>query len=99
VFELARTSGGLTDPYLYLYSPSLAELSYDDDSGGSGDARISFTATASGTYYLGAMDFSTGTGAYTLSARRHAPPPRWVPAVRTAGGYQCRHHDRLATIF
>jgi methionine-rich copper-binding protein CopC len=78
VFELSRTSGGLTDPYLYLYSPSLAELSYDDDSGGSGDARISFTATASGTYYLGAMDFSTGTGAYTLSGRAGTAPSTTV---------------------
>ncbi|MEI8159017.1 MAG: Ig-like domain-containing protein [Burkholderiales bacterium] len=69
VFDLVRTSGGLTDPYLYLYSPNVDQLAYDDDSGGSGNARIVFTASVSGTYYLGAMDFGIGTGAYVLSGR------------------------------
>ena len=68
-FELASTSGGLLDPYLYLYGPDVTELAFDDDSAGSSNARISFTASSSGTYYLGALDYSTGTGAYTLTAR------------------------------
>jgi serralysin len=69
VFNLTRTTGGLTNPYLYLYSPSVALLAEDNDSGGSTNASITYTATASGTYYLGAADFSSGTGGYTLSAR------------------------------
>ena len=75
-FTLQRTSGtgGLTNPYLQLYgtqpnantSPPL--ITQDDDSGGAGNARISYTPTASGTYFLAAWDYDTGTGAYTLSA-------------------------------
>ncbi|MFZ2220821.1 MAG: Ig-like domain-containing protein [Rhodoferax sp.] len=68
-FELTRTSGGLTDPYLYLYGPDVLQLVFDDDGAGSGNARINFTASSSGTYYLGALDYSTGIGAYTLTAR------------------------------
>ena len=67
-FDLTRTSGGLTDPYLYLYSPTVELISYDDDSGGSGNAHITYTASTSGTYYLGAFDYDTGTGGYTLAA-------------------------------
>ncbi|MBI2770716.1 MAG: Ig-like domain-containing protein [Burkholderiales bacterium] len=67
-FSLTRTTGGLTDPYLILYSPSIDQLMVDDDSGGSSNSRLTYTPTASGTYYLGAMDYSTGTGSYTLAA-------------------------------
>ena len=68
VFDVARQAGGLTDPYLYLYSPDVELLAQDDESGGSGNARITFAPATSGTYYLGVFDFDTGTGAYTLSA-------------------------------
>ncbi|MDP3671019.1 MAG: Ig-like domain-containing protein [Telluria sp.] len=68
-FDLARTSGGLDDPYLLLFDPSLTRAASDDDSGGSPNARISYTAPASGTYYLGAADAGSGIGAYSLSAR------------------------------
>jgi methionine-rich copper-binding protein CopC len=68
VFSLTSTAGGLSDPYLQLYSPTVALVASDDDGGGSHNSRISYTASTSGTYYLGAMDFSTGTGAYTISA-------------------------------
>jgi methionine-rich copper-binding protein CopC len=75
VFDLNRATGGLEDPYLYLYSPDLIELAYDDDNGGSGNSSISFTATISGTYYLGAMDYGTGIGAYTVAARTGSATP------------------------
>lgn len=68
LFDLTRTTGGLSDPYLTLYNPSANRIAYDDDSGGSSNARISYTATTSGTYYLGAMDYETGTGSYTIRA-------------------------------
>ncbi len=68
VFSLARAPGGLSDPLLQLYSPTVELLRSDDDSGGSGNAIIYYTATASGTYYLGAMDYSGGKGTYTLQA-------------------------------
>lgn len=75
-FTLQRTSGagGLTNPYLQLYgtqpnantSPPL--ITQDDDSGGAGNSLISYTPTTSGTYFLAAWDYDTGTGAYTLKA-------------------------------
>ena len=68
VFNLNKTSGGLSDPVLYLYSPDGNPVTFDDDSGGNSNAEITYTATTSGTYYLGAYDYSTGTGGYTLSA-------------------------------
>lgn len=68
-FTLQRTAGGLSDPYLGLFSPTLALMAQDDDGAGSGNSRISFTAAVSGTHYLAAMDYDdTGTGAYTLRA-------------------------------
>ena len=68
-FNLLRNTGGLSDPYLILYAPDVTELVFDDDSAGSGNARINYTASVSGTYYLGAMDYASGTGAYSLSAK------------------------------
>jgi methionine-rich copper-binding protein CopC len=68
VFTLTQTTGGLADPYLSLYSPAAQYLTFDDDSGGARNSRISYTPTSSGTYYLAAKDFNTGTGAYTLAA-------------------------------
>lgn len=69
-FDLAAAaSGGLADPFLVLHGPTGERLASDDNSGpGGGAARISWTATTSGTYYLAAWDAFTGTGAYTLSA-------------------------------
>ncbi|MEN9630730.1 MAG: hypothetical protein RJA10_3958 [Pseudomonadota bacterium] len=68
-FTLERTASGLTDPYLSLWSDSLARLAVDDDSAGGGNSRIGFTPATTGTYYLGVSDFlSSGTGSYTLRA-------------------------------
>lgn len=78
IFELTRTStstsGGLHDPYMILYGPDVIELAYDDESGGNGNARMEFVAPASGTYFLGAMDYDTGVGGYTFSARSGTGP-------------------------
>ncbi|MBS1186082.1 MAG: hypothetical protein H6R04_100 [Burkholderiaceae bacterium] len=73
-FDLVRTSGGLTDPYLYLYDSSVNLVAFDDNSGSSGNAHITFTATTSGTYYLGASDYDSGIGGYTLSAATNTSP-------------------------
>ena len=44
-------------------------LARDNDSGGSGNARITAVPTASRNYYLGVYDNGVGTGAYTVSAK------------------------------
>jgi len=67
-FNLLRNTGGLNDPYLILFGTDVSQLAFDDDSAGNGNARINYTVKVSGTYYLGAMDYSTATGGYTLSA-------------------------------
>ena len=68
VFDLVTVAGGLSDPYLRLYSPSVDLIKFDDDSGTGVNAQITYKATASGTYYLGAEDYSSGIGAYKISA-------------------------------
>ena len=68
-FTLKAATSGLADPYLILYGPTVDLIAFDDDSGGAKDAQIIFTATTTGTYYLGAMDFGSGTGRYNLTAQ------------------------------
>ncbi|MDP1649429.1 MAG: Ig-like domain-containing protein [Rubrivivax sp.] len=75
-FTLERTAGGLQDPVLVLYDPAITQVGLDDDGAGGGNSRISYTAATTGTHYLGAYDYGTGTGAYTLQAStldRQAP--------------------------
>ncbi|NWF69436.1 MAG: PPC domain-containing protein [Chloroflexi bacterium] len=62
------------DTYLSLQDDSGFELTYDDDSAGNLDSRISaYELPYSGTYYIEALSFgyrvggSSGTGDYTLS--------------------------------
>lgn len=54
------------DAYLYLYNASGQEITFDDDSGGGFDARITRTLDA-GLYALGANGFdASDLGSYTL---------------------------------
>ncbi|MBI5256496.1 MAG: Ig-like domain-containing protein [Burkholderiales bacterium] len=69
-FDLLRSTNGLVDPYLRLFDEQGQLLAFDDDGGDNGNARLTYTATAGGTYYLAAADFDTGLGAYTLAAKR-----------------------------
>lgn len=59
---------GLADPYLELRDSSGTFITSDDDSDGNLNTLITFTASASGTYYLDAHDFSTETGDYVVRA-------------------------------
>ena len=81
----AASSGGLSDPYLSLYNSSGNLLTSDDDGGGSGNALISYTATTSGTYYLGARAYSSGTGDYVVSANTVTTTP--TPTPTPSGAY------------
>ncbi len=75
----------LTDPYLTLYSSSGIPLLSDDDSGLGLSSLINYTATTSGTYYLGARAFSSGTGSYTLTATGTAPSDDYAATTLTSG--------------
>jgi hypothetical protein len=83
----------LEDPYLNLRNSAGTILTYNDDSGGTRNAKIVFTATTTGTYYIdaGAWDTSsvnpwtstaepnyTGVGTYTLTVQPYSPPPLWT---------------------
>src|SRR3990172_7219040 len=61
--------GTLDDPYLRLIDVSgTGVLAYNDDAGGTLESSITYTATATGTYFLSAEGFSTRAGTFTLVA-------------------------------
>lgn len=88
VFDL--TSSGLADPYLALFNAAGTLAASDDDGAGGLNARIVLQPTASGTYYLAAMDYASGTGAYRLSATTmntdDYPETTATPGQLTVGG-------------
>lgn len=66
---LGTASGGgtLYDTYLYLYDSDGNQIDYNDDGGEGLESLIEdFTAGETGTYYLGAAAFGSGTGSYTV---------------------------------
>jgi len=74
-FMLRDTVNGVDphqDPWLYLYSTDVSGntqlASNDDTPSGGQNSRITFTATETGTHYLGASGYQTGTGGYTILA-------------------------------
>jgi hypothetical protein len=81
-------TGGVSDTYLNLRSSTGAIITSNDDSGGSLNSKIVFTAPTTGTYYIdaGAWDIASNppaqtntiTGTYTLSVQPYTPPPVWT---------------------
>ena len=73
-FDLSGIS--LTDPFLYLHDSGSELINYNDDANfGTVDSQITFTAAASGTYYLGVGSYYNAyTGDYILRASELAPP-------------------------
>lgn len=59
---------GLTDPYLTLYNANGSIIATNNNDIGSLNSLITFTATKTNIYYLGARANSDGTGNYSLSA-------------------------------
>jgi len=65
---LDAASGSGLNSYLRVLDASGVPLAYNDDGAGVGtNSRLTFTPTASGTYYFSAQGSGTSTGAYTLS--------------------------------
>ncbi len=65
----SASTGGVGDAYLRLLNSSGTQITADDDSGGSLNSLITYTPTATGTYYLSAEGCGgSNTGAYTISA-------------------------------
>lgn len=91
-YRFDLTGIGLSDPYLRLYDTSGRYLTFDDDGGPWFDSRLSFTADASGLFFLeaGAWD-DRYTGTYRLSATQitgpgTTPADDYAGAPTTAGG-------------
>ncbi len=89
---VATGEGSLVDPYLNLRSSTGAILAWNDDSGGNRNAKIVFTATSSGTYYIDA-------GAWDLSSNVPAPlpsDPDYDPTYTGTGTYTLRVNNYVA---
>ena len=90
-FDLQGVVGGhgtLPDPFLSLNDGSGSPIGNNDDTGGSLNSRLVYTATATGTHYLGASSAAGPivTGTYTLSVRDITPPPEDLPTDTSTTG-------------
>jgi serralysin len=82
--------GAIQDPTLQIYNASgtsLGTLYYDDDSGPLAGALLTFTATATGVYYVSAAGYSTGTGQYMVTMNDGATPYMPVVSVSDVADY------------
>lgn len=70
------TSGQLTDSRIRLFNASGVVLASDDDSGPGAYSLLTFTATYTGTYYVGIAGYSSSyTGAYKAFVNCQVPEP------------------------
>ena len=67
----SAATNALADPFLSLYDPNGTRITSNDDNNGT-NSELTYTAIATGNYYLGASSSpsgaGTGKGGYTLSA-------------------------------
>ena len=87
----ASTSKTLADPYMTLRDAAgsiLVPGTAEDDAGAGLDARISYKAATSGSYFIGAgsSNLATGTGTYTLSVTQTAGPAASTNVAPTVAG-------------
>ena len=79
--------GSLADPYLYgIYDADGNAVggTVDDNGGWGGNARVQFTPTESGTYYVAAGGVGNLVGTYTLRARVFEDDlPAWINTAGT----------------
>uniref|UniRef100_UPI0020C01AB4 M10 family metallopeptidase C-terminal domain-containing protein n=1 Tax=Stappia sp. WLB 29 TaxID=2925220 RepID=UPI0020C01AB4 len=73
---LNAASGSSLDAYLRVHNSSGTQVAFNDDGGAGTNSALSFTASASGNYYLSAGAWTnSSTGAYTLSIAEAPPLP------------------------
>ena len=85
-YQFDLTAGTLDDPFLVLRDSNGNLVDQNDDGGSNRDAQISYTATASGTFYLVVSETGTGTGTYTLAAQDLGAPSQTVPGISVSEG-------------
>src|SRR5262245_5334469 len=71
--------GALSDAYMRLLNSSGTQVAFDDDSGPLANSKLTFTASASGTYYVSAQGFGTTTGQYLLTMATGTTP--YTPVI------------------
>ena len=64
---LGSGTGTLGDGVLAIYDAAGRFIAYDNDAGPGLDARLTFTASAGGTYYLVTLANGSGLGTYSLN--------------------------------
>lgn len=72
-FSTFLPGGGLSDSVLTLYNSAGVQIALNDDANTNARllySEIRFTATTSGTYFLGVSGFGSATGQYYLSSSR-----------------------------
>lgn len=76
ISQTGSTSGGgtLGDTLLALMNSFGSQITSNDDGGAGFESLINYTATTTGTYYINAGSFGTGTGTYTVSVSEALPP-------------------------
>jgi serralysin len=79
--------GAIQDPFLHLYNASGTEIASDDDSGPLAGSLLTFTASSTGTYYVAAAGYSTGTGQYMLTMNEGTTAYKPVVTVQDAADY------------
>ena len=68
-------TSSLSDPLLRLYGPNGVVVASDDDGAGGRNARITYTAASSGTFFAEASSYGDSlAGSYSLAAAESLPP-------------------------
>lgn len=83
-FDAQGTS--LSNTFLELRDSSGAVVTSDDDSGTGLNARISFTPTTSGTYFVVVSAVGSATGTYSVAAQDLGVPTTTLPGVTVSEG-------------
>lgn len=73
-YQIDMVGGTLSDPYLTLIDNFGSWLAFNDDSGGTRDSSIVYTAAYTGTHYIEADAYSTETGTYSIFVSETTPP-------------------------
>ena len=75
--------GTLGNPYLFLHDASDTELAHNDDGGTGSNARLTWTASSTGTFYVFVGGAFSSTGTYTLrvSAGSANNPATGAPTI------------------
>src|SRR5712671_5921866 len=87
-FELSGFGkGALPDAYLHLFNASGIEIASDDDSGPLAGSLLTFTASATGSYYIAAAGYGSNTGQYLLTMNNGSTPFTPIVSIQDAADY------------